>query len=40
MKFIVDMEFEGGGGIGWLRSNEESVVICIWMFGTGVEGKV
>lgn len=40
LQLVVDVELEGGGGIGWFRSNEESVVISVWMLGTGVEGKV
>lgn len=31
-------ESEGGGDV--FGSNEECVVVCIWLFGDGVEGEV
>ena len=40
LKFVVDVKFEGGGGIWWFGSNEESVMVRIWIIGTGVESEV
>ena len=40
LEFVVDVELEGGRGIQRFWSNEESVVISVWMLRTGVERKV
>ena len=40
LQLVVDVELEGGGGVGRFGSDEEGVVIRVWVLGTGVEGEV
>ena len=40
LQLVVDVELEGGRGVGRFGSDEEGVVISVWILGTGVEREV